>query len=1120
MRSRTFPLGLSLVICILFFVSGATGLVYEVVWTRFFTVVYGNTTYGVSAVLTAFMGGLGLGSYFLGRAIDQKRDYLLIYALLEIGIALAAVAMPWILHSLQGFYSIIFNTFPGSVWTLQVARTLLSFSILVVPTFLMGATLPVLTKFFVSRSSLVGARIGILYGANTLGATVGAFLAGFFLIKAFGLTQTVYVTAALNVLLAAAFLVLRQLLGTQQSAAERVELIDQSIPAQHVVQPPTISPTRAKVLLICFALAGFTSLAYEVLWFRLLVFELQTTIYAFTAMLATFLAGIGLGSAVFSMLQKRTHNTSHYWDYLGYVEAAIGLLGLMSILMFGGLEYLGSGIARTFWGNVGMQFTLAAMIMLLPTLLMGAAFPIVCKILSEDVSRAGGTVGKVYAANTIGAIFGSFLTGFFLVRYFGTQLTLVLNSALNLLIASLILVLSPQVQKQAAGVSSAMRRFRPTNIGTVLGIWVVGVLGVMIIPQDYLFQYYNIGEKRHDSKVEILFAEEGLETITTVHRYPDNSRVISTGSINVAGTSFTLRTTQMLQGHIPMLLKPDAKQVLQVGFGSGETAHIITTYDNVERLDLVDISQSVLDTSAQYFRDINKDVVKNPKFHPTIMDGANYLRLTKKKYDVIMNDSIWPFYAGNSGLYTRDYFQAGKEHLNEGGIMTSWLPVEIAPEDFEILIGTFHSVFPHVSVWIAMTHYNKHALLVGSDKPIKIDVPTFLRRFDRYARDDLKLVRLDNPINLLDSFKMDETGFAAAVANSPLHTENNPILEFSYSRGKPAGNEYRVYEFIQAHMTNVLPYLVNIPGDENQKETFKENLVAASEASAHVMKGFIMRESYEKNFAEEFDKALKIWPQHPGAISLVASARQTQSITPESLAGKSFEDLGSMGQMLLKEGSPEAPAMVYEKMAEMRPDNADVRSMLGRLYLGMGRHEEAISALEVANSLDSNAGRVHELAEAHDIYGIALAKRGDSEKATQHFKESIRLEPSYGKAHGDYGILLGTLGRDDDAVKEFQEAVRLDPGNAEAHNNLGILLGRRGDIALAIEHFEKAVSLQPDNWPFHEHLAYAYYYSKQYGKAWGEVQRIQVAGKNINHQFIKALGAAMPEPAGVVTGGQ
>ena len=1111
MKSNTHPRSLLLAVCVLFFISGATGLVYQVVWTRFFTVVFGNTTLGVSAVLTGFMAGLGLGSYMLGRSVDRRRDFLMIYAILEVGIAVTAVLMPWLLDWLQDFYSSIYNAFPNSTWLLQVIRTLISFCILVVPTFLMGATLPVLAKFFVSRTNRIGASIGVLYGANTLGATFGAFIAGFFLIKIFGLLHTVYLTAFFNILLAIAFLLLRQLLG---KGADYAEAARESVVATrpHLA----LSPGRVRLLLASFAIAGFASLSYEILWFRLLVFELQTTIYAFTAMLTTFLAGIGLGSAAMSGWFKKTRTAPHYWGMFGYVEAAIGLLGLLSIWLFGSLEYIGMEPAKTFWGNIGNQFQIAAIIMLLPTLLMGAAFPIVCKILSDDAAQVGGTVGKVYAANTLGSIFGSFLTGFFLVRYLGTQNTIILVSMLNLLVASVILLFAPRSDTQAAPEMGAAGqtgpRFRPANMGAVAAIWISGVAGVLVIPSDYLFQYYNIGEKRYDSNVEILHAEEGLETITTVHRYPNGSRVISTGSINVAGTSYTLRTTQMLQGHIPMLLRPDAKHVLQVGFGSGETAHIITTYDNVERLDLVDISQSVLDSSAMYFRDINRDVVQDPKFHPTIMDGANYLRLTKKKYDVIMNDSIWPFYAGNSGLYTRDYFLAGKQHLNKGGIMTSWLPVEIAPEDFEILINSFKSAFPYVSVWMAMTHYNKHALLIGSEEPISINTDKFLERFDKYAREDLKLVDLDNPINLLDSFKMDEKGFAKAVADGGIHTENDPVLEFSYSRGKPAGNEYRVYQFMVEHAGSVVPYLTNIPGDDAQQAEFRAKVAAAGEASAHVMKGFIKRQSYVENYQMEFDEALRIWPEHPGAQSMTTKVGRVPVITREMLEGKSYEDLGMLGQSMLMEQPTASTAMVLERMLELRPDDASVRRLLGRIYLKLERFEDAISALKAAQLQAPDEKISDDLAVAYRAAGVNYAKRGDTVKANEYLLESIRLSPTNSDAYTDYGVLLGGMGKVDEAASKFEEAIRLSEKNADAHNNLGLLLVRQGKHDAALEHFKKAVEIKPDNLAFREHLTYAYFYTKRYTESWAEVRQIRSAGGSVNPQFINALRSAMPEP--------
>lgn len=826
-RNNAFS-GLGLFICVLFFLSGATSLIYEVVWTRFFIISYGNTTFGVSAVLTAFMAGLGLGSYVFGRIIDSKQDYLLIYALLELGIALLALLIPNISYLLQDFYAIIFHTFPSSVWVLQLIRTIISFLILIIPTFLMGATLPVLTRFFITKTSQVSARLGVLYAANTLGATAGCFVTGFVLIKHFGLEQSVYIGVVINITLAVAFLILRKALQ-QQHAESSDDDAHQTTSQTAETQQPKINSSQRRLLLICFSLAGFTSLAYEVLWFRLLVFNLQTSIYAFTIMLTTFLVGIGLGSAIYAAIQKEGNDISKLWERFGFIEAAIGLFGLMSIMMFGALDYLGAIIAGTFWGYIGVKFITASLIMLLPTLLMGASFPIVSKIISTDIRHLGNTVGSVYAVNTLGAIFGSFLTGFFLIGFLGTQNSLLLIGLINIVIASVLLLSTPQRNN-----FTKLFQFKE-NASLVGGLWIIAIIGIMTIPRNYLFEYYNSFEKRINSQVKILYAQEGLESITTVHRYPDGSRVISTGSINVAGTSFTLRTTQKLQAHIPMLLHPEARHVLQVGFGSGETAHLITTYDNVERLDLVDINEAVPQTSAKYFSDINHGVVNHEKFHPIIMDGANYMRLTKNKYDVIMNDSIWPFYTGNSGLYTKDYFQAGKMHLNKGGFMTSWLPVEIAPEDFDILLNTFHSVFPHVTVWMAVSHYNKHALLIGSEEKIDIDVEKFLQRFDQYAREDLAVVDLDNPVNLLDAFKLDQTVFSSNILNSPIHTENNPILEFSLSRGKPAIGMYQVYQSILDQNTSPISYLTNIPGNQEQQDIFREKVVAANSATNHVM---------------------------------------------------------------------------------------------------------------------------------------------------------------------------------------------------------------------------------------------------------------------------------------------
>lgn len=1100
---------LGLIIAFLFLISGATGLIYEIVWTRFFTIVYGNTTYGVSAVLTAFMAGLGLGSYVFGRIIDRKKDYLLIYAFLEIGIALIAVAMPQILDILQGVYARIYGEFPSSIWLLQSVRTLLSFIILVLPTFLMGATLPVLIRFFVSHKNQIGSGVGVLYGANTLGATIGSFLTGFFLIEAFGLRQTAYIAALVNLILAAIFLFIRQRLGSK--SIPELPVAEPIVNQNSNVRDDEHSPRQVKILLISFAVAGFCSLAYEVLWFRLLVFHLQTTIYAFTTMLTTFLVGIGLGSMISSALLRKGGSANQNWIMFGYLEAAIGILGLMSIMLFGSLDILNTFLVDPFWKYVAIQFSAAAIIMLLPALMMGAAFPIVCKIISNDASKIGGTVGLVYAANTVGAIFGSFVTGFYLARYLGTQDSLILVAMLNIMVAAVIFFYAPR-NIQSAPVKGWFKNVQ--NAALIAVLWIVVILGTLLIPRNYIFEYYNVREKLHNPNVKILHAEEGLESVTTVHQYPDGTRTISAGSINVAGTAFTHLTTQMLQAHIPMLLHPDAHEVLQVGFGSGETAHILTTYDNVNSVDLVEISQSVLDTSSQFFRDINYDVVKHPKFHPYIMDGANYLRLTNKKYDVIMNDSIWPFYAGNSGLYTKDYFKAGRAHLKEGGFMTSWLPLQIDPEDFKILLNTFHSVFPHVSVWVAMTHYNKHALIVGSDKRIEIDMRRFVERYNRFAKQDLKIIDIDSPIQLLNTFLMDEKNFGAEINNAVIHTEDKPVLEFSLSRGNTSSVQMRVYDFISKHLSNVSPYLVNIPAEQHDKVV--STLEAASEATRHVMLGLIKQENFQPDYAAEYEAALKSWPEHTGAQRLLAVAGKvsTVKLDARSLTGKSFDELSLLAEQLMRNNAYDQAYLVYEKLGEIRPNNAAIHEATGVVLYRLSRFSESIVAFEEAIKIKTSPELIIKLSMARNQYGLQLATQGMFDKAELNFIEAIKLNPGFSEAHSNYGILLANMGQIDKAIQQQKEALRINPKYAVAQFRLGMILGRNGRSPEALKYLKAALEIEPGLSPAYQELALTYFNIGEYKKSWVVVHQMQDAKIPVNTSFLSALRAKMPDPRG------
>lgn len=851
---------LRLAVYALFFVSGLTGLVYEVTWTRMLTTVFGSTTYAVTSVLSAFMGGLAIGSFVIGRYIERRRNPILIYAVLEIGIGITALLIPAVFKVLDAVYPLIYAYTTDSVWVVILTKVVLSLLVLFVPTFLMGGTLPVLCKLFIHRPQESGKEVGILYAINTMGATAGAFVAGFFLIELLGILKTIQVTAGINVLLGIAVLILT-VFYRETTAGREMAQPDGDEDSRGLAP---VSPSYAILILVGFFLAGFVSLSYEVLWTRLLVFKLKMTIYAFSIMLTTFLMGIGIGSMVVAIIEKY-HLIRNHSRAFGVVEAVIGLLGFVTIVLFSRIDSIhlfdtvGFFKSSLSWNRlVFTEILLAGMIMIVPTILMGMTLPLVSRIFTRDIRIAGKTIGGIYAVNTVGCILGSCVTGFILVTVLGTRNSIILISLIALAVGTVIVLLN----RRGVHESSHSRRGSIIFSGIM---WIAAVAVIIWLPKDILFRYYNIFEEQSFKDAKILYANEGIECITTVHQYPDGFKGLSTSSVNVAGTHYTHRTTQKLQAHVPMLLHPDPKEVLQVGFGSGETSHIVTTYD-IERLDLVEISREVIDTATRYFGEINHDVAHHPRFHPIIMDGANYVHLTDKKYDLILNDASWPGYTGCSALYSKDYFENARRLLKPGGIMTSWFPI-VEGDDFRILLRTFHSVFPYVSVWVAMTHVNKHALVAGSLHKPEIDAKQFLRRFVRYARDDLRSVDLDNPVFFLDAYQMDETALGDVLDSVPLHTRDHPILEFTERTKDPVEN-ISALRTITEHTVSVIPYLKNGEDVSINEKNFLQALADVREATKLVMKGYIRvigSGSYQPRYESEFKEALLIDPFHPGA---------------------------------------------------------------------------------------------------------------------------------------------------------------------------------------------------------------------------------------------------------------
>ncbi len=1053
--------------CALFAVSGSAGLVYEVAWKHVFTTVFGSTTYAVSVVISVFMGGLALGSFVFGKVADRSRRPLLVFAVLQLGIGASGALVPHALRAAEGLYGPVFRA-SGSPAALTLVQVAVSAAILLVPTFLMGGTLPVLSRFAAEVEGRVGSAVGILYGLNTLGAAGGAFLAGFALIKAFGTTRTVYLAAGANLALAAVFALLHAWASPRAAPQEGAA----AAPA-----PPALERRRAAVLLAMVAVSGFVSFSYEVLWTRLLSFRFETTVYAFSVMLATFLLGLGLGGALVGLLHRR-RPAADYWRIYGYLEAGVGVSALATVLLFfSARRGYGSFAARVLG-----EFGVSALIMLVPTTLMGAAFPIACDLYARGVRQTGRSVGRIYLVNTAGAIAGALATGFVLVRAIGTQGAMALASALMVAMASVVLLYAPgrRTARTLAPVGAAW--------ACVLGLW-------LLTPADFLRDYFlknqSVALSREGRAVSLLDFAEGVEGVVVVCDVEGGDRTIATGSTDVAGTIFTLRNTQKLQAHVPMLLHPEPREVLQVGFGSGETAHLFTRYEP-DRFDCVEISRAVIEMADAHFRSINGGVVEHPLFNAIVMDGAAYLKYTSRKYDVIANDSIYPDLAGNSALYTLEYFRNGRRHLKPGGIMTSWLPLEMPLRDFKTLLKTFHEVFPHVYVWSALSHRNKHALVIGSERPLRLDAARVLERFDRFARDDLAGIYLDDPAAFLGCHLASMDGMEPDLRDVPLNTEDLPILQFSGSRPEVYQRAARrtmsagPLRLLLVHRDRIADRLEGLEAAGG--EAFAERLGAMFGATSHLLRAFIALSEDPATAAAQMAAARELAPAHPAFLVQRRLAAEGERAGPASPAELSREALEAEAANLLRARRFRAAAAAFEEWARRRPDSADAHVGLGLALLEMGEPRQAARHLERAADLDPDlfgprfalgvaylrggqpAAAIASLeravqidagsAAAHAQLGTACAVAGDTTRALEHLGRAVELDPESAFALGNLARVLRRAGRPQEALPHLEKLARLRPDSARAHRMLAELYGELGDEEAARRHMERAERLE------------------------------------------------------------
>ena len=749
----------------IFFISGISALIYEVVWFRMLARIFGNTVYATSTILAVFMLGLALGSFLLGQLSDRIRRPLLLYAILEGGIALAALLMPLAFGFATSSYASLFHwtTWPSSA--LPAIRILICFVCLLVPTTLMGGTFPVINRYLVRRLGHLGHRMSLLYGINTAGAVLGAGLSGFVLIALWGEMSTTRLAILLNVIAAMAALAIS--LATK----ERIEAA-KIAPAPQEARPP--GPRwLLPLLFITVFVCGLTALSYEVLWTRVLALFLGNSIYAFSTILVTFLAGIAIGSIIISHYLDRVKNLL---PLLGVVLFSIGAAAMAIQHLFyllGQTPYFSTLRWRgiTHWSDMGSFFLSSALIILVVTLLFGMAFPLAVKIATDNLGMLGRRIGRLYAANTVGAVAGPLIAGFLLIPLWGAHNSLLLFALIN-------------VAMGVCLIASAQKFKRPRWAAAVF-VGTIAVFMLVITAQDPFLGTVRAEAER--SGFDIIYHSEKADATVTVldkHAAAD-SRILLINGVPASGVSIE----NVLMGHLPIMMHPHPEEVLVICFGIG-TAYKSTLLYPV-RAQTVEILGNVIDaflaTDPQAYQ-----TASHPLGEIVVEDGRSFLLLTDRKYDVVTIDASPPIYsAGTVNLLTREFFKMAKERLKPGGQMMLWVPTSRATvEDFRMILGTYAQVFPHLSIW--GLPYGSGVMVFGSDAPVALDanrVRSLIAKKD--ISQDLR-VRADRPdavIKLLQSlFIMDDDDIRRFSGQVPIITDDHPYTEFPLFR-RTAGTQ-------------------------------------------------------------------------------------------------------------------------------------------------------------------------------------------------------------------------------------------------------------------------------------------------------------------------------------------
>lgn len=755
-RSRT-RIGQIILFTVLF-LSGVSALIYQIVWIRRFGLVFGVDVFTMATVLSAFMGGLAIGSLIFGRLADKLKNPLTLFLILESGIGLFAILFPFTFKGLINLYTPIIQS-PGiSDYSGQVVKFIFSFIYLLIPTTLMGGTLPVIFKFFVKRLNNLGWHISSLFAINNLGAVIGCFLAGFILIKTFGITASLYIAASINLINAIVVFVVSKRIpyGNEEG---QTEVIQTYLPDE----TNSLSKSMLKMVLWVFAIEGFATLAFEVIWTRIFIgFSFDKTTYFYSVIVLGFVFGLSLGSFLIS---KWIDTRKNLVTFLAVIEIVIGISSMLLLMLFSKLS-LSLNLHRTVFDPwikiIGKEYLIFFLILILPATLTGMVYPVVSKLYADNVGKLGRRMGMIGFLDTIGSVVGSFAAGFILIPLLGVVESFITIVALNIMMGIMLLFFNKTMQKRLKFIM-------------LLSTVILSVLLFLKAPAKKYFSWWDKSKNEPWTNFveKIPFYYEGTDATVTLRQY-HNYMALNINGHNTAYTSLKDQIVNRMLGYVPYMVHPKPKKALVIGFGLGFTVESLIQ-NEIDTVDVAEICPGVI-KSGLAMNTWNNAALKNPKVHTHLEDGRELLFKTKAKYDIITSNAVHPRLSNN--IYTQDFYELCVSRMNKGGIMCQWAtPNWMNEAEFKAQMKAFVNAFRYCQLW----YINEYTIiLIGSGEPIRINYNLISERFgDAKVKEDLLNINMTEPFEFVSQFSMQKDMLMKYSQDGASNTDDFPIVEFS-----------------------------------------------------------------------------------------------------------------------------------------------------------------------------------------------------------------------------------------------------------------------------------------------------------------------------------------------------